>query len=100
MGWLGYHIARGFSDLVQGELAPGRERGEDYLLPDEQARQRACAQLEADASVDARNVTVTVLSGVLKLSGSVPDAPTRARAEQLCTGIRGVTEIENALVVR
>jgi osmotically-inducible protein OsmY len=100
MSWLGYHVARGFRDLVQRELAPSKQPGEDYILPDERARQRACAQLAADASVDASEVEVTVLSGALKLSGSVPNAATKERAAQLCTGIPGVTSIENALLVK
>jgi osmotically-inducible protein OsmY len=99
MSWLGYYAAKGLSDLAESELAPSKARGEDYLLPDEQARQRAVARLAEDAQVQAGNVEVRVLSGKLVLSGSVPDDATKTRVEQLCTGIAGVTSVENALRV-
>ncbi len=99
MTWFGYHAAKGFVDLVNGELAPAGERGETYLHPDERARQRACALLAADTSIDASNVEVLVLSGVLRLSGSVPDDHARARVNTLCKDITGVTRIEDELTI-
>ncbi|MET0342213.1 MAG: BON domain-containing protein [Polyangiales bacterium] len=99
MGWLGYHGVRAFSDLVKGELAPTQPRGDDYLLPDERARQRACAALAADAAIDTARVEVRVLSGVLELRGSVPDSATKARVEQLCTGLPGVASVANDLSI-
>lgn len=100
MSWLGYHIARTFGDLVQRELASPGDRGDDYILPDERARQRACAELAADPNIDAEHIDVSVLSGALRLSGSVPAEPMKARAAQLCAGIPGVQSVENALTVR
>ena len=100
MSWLGYFAAKGFTDLVKSELAPSSKRGEDYLLPDEQARQRAVARLAEDERVQADDVEVRVLSGQLVLSGSVADEAAKARVEQLCTGIAGVTSVENRLRVR
>jgi osmotically-inducible protein OsmY len=99
MSWLGFYAAKGFSDLVSSELEPSAQRGEPYLLPDERARQAACARLGAEADLDASRVEVRVLSGVLRLSGIVPDEVTRTRAEQLCQGLAGVASVENELTV-
>jgi osmotically-inducible protein OsmY len=100
MSWLGYHIARGFGDLVQRELAAPGDRGDDYILPDERARQRACAGLAADPDIDAGDIEVRVLSGALRLSGTVPAEPMKARAAQLCATIPGVESVDDALTVR
>ena len=99
MSWIGYHVVRGFADLVQRELAPSGEHAEDYLLPDERARQSAVAALAAEPSLDARHIDVRVLSGALTLSGNVPDEPMRRCAEVVCKRIQGVTCIENLLTV-
>lgn len=99
MSWFGFYAAKGFVDLVNGELAPTGERGDSYLHPDERARQRVRALLDADTSLDASHVEVRVLSGVLQLSGSVPDDAARVRVNTLCQGIGGVTRIEDELTV-
>ncbi|HEX5659673.1 MAG TPA: BON domain-containing protein [Polyangiales bacterium] len=99
MTWFGFYAAKGFVDLVKGELAPSGQRGESYLHPDERARQRANALLAADTSIDATNVEVRVLSGVLRLSGRVPDESARARVNAHCKGLSGVTRIEDELTV-
>lgn len=97
--WLGYGLTRAASELIQGELAGKPYRDEDYLLPDEKARQAAVAQLEADPEVDTAQLTVRVLSGVLELLGSVPTEAMKARAEQLCSALPHVHKIENKLSV-
>jgi hypothetical protein len=98
MSWFGIYAAKGIRDLVQGELAPSSERGEPYLLPDERARQSACARL-AGAGLDVSHVEVRVLSGVLQLTGRVPNEATRVRVGELCEGLTGVSRIENELAV-
>ena len=101
MSWLGYHIVRSLGDLAKRELAsPGARPDDEYLLPDERARQRACADLAADPEVDAGNIVVQVLSGTLSLSGTVPTAPMKARAAELCAKVPGVKSVEDALTVQ
>jgi osmotically-inducible protein OsmY len=97
--WWQYHVARGWSDWVQRELTSSPDPGDGYILPDERARQRACALLAADAGVDSRHVQVTVLSGELRLAGSVPAESMKVRAGQICATIRGVAKVENQLTV-
>lgn len=99
MSWFGFFAAKGFSDLVEGELAPTGERGDPYLHPDERARQRANELLAAETSIDASSVEVRVQSGVLRLSGRVPDERTRVQVHALCRGLAGVTRIEDELTV-
>jgi osmotically-inducible protein OsmY len=100
MSWFGYYAAKGFSDLVKGELSSTERGGEPYLLPDERMRQSACARLAAEPSLDCSGLEVRVLSGVLHLSGHVPDESTRARVASLCEETPGVTGFENALTVK
>lgn len=98
--WLIYQGARAIGDLVRGEASSSAPRGEDYILPDERARQHACAQLAAEPGVDVSDVEIRVLSGELFLSGSVPDSTMKQRAEQLCSAIPGVSAVHNELVVK
>lgn len=97
--WLGYGVTRAVSDLVKGELAGPQRADDGYLLPDEKARQAACAQLATTAGLEVNTIEVSVLSGVLKLSGSVPSADLKQRAEQLCAAIGGVSRVENELAI-
>ena len=99
--WLGYAAGKAAGDLVRDEHAPRDERrgGEDYIFPDERARQEACARLASSPDVDASDVEVRVLSGELILRGSVRDVPTKARVEALCTNIQGVTKVRSELEV-
>lgn len=98
--WWEYQMARGISDWARRELESPRDPGAGYILPDERARQSACARLAADPDVDSSAVQVRVLSGELRLSGSVPALPMKARAGQLCAGVAGVANVHNELTVK
>jgi hyperosmotically inducible periplasmic protein len=98
--WLGYGLTRAVGNLIKGEAGPQGSRDDGYILPDERARQAAVAQLSADAELDARKVEVRVLSGALTLLGSVPSEPMKARAEQICLALSGVSTVENELKVQ
>ena len=99
--WLGYAAGKAAADLVRDELGERDQRrgGESYILPDERARQEACARLAASSDVDVSAVDVRVLSGELVLRGRVRDASMKARVEALCTNIAGVTSVRNELAV-
>jgi len=100
LSWLAYHVARSFGALVDRELEGSPDRGDGYILPDERARQAACAQLAADPDVDAAGLDVRVLSGQLQLSGSVSTAAMKQRALAICARIPGVTSVEDAVTTR
>lgn len=67
------------------------------MLPDERARQGAVARLAEDPRIEASGSEVIVLSGVLRLSGRVPNETMRTQAAELCAAIAGVTSVENEL---
>jgi osmotically-inducible protein OsmY len=98
-GWLGYGLARAVSKLVRGEMGPHGQRGDDYILPDERARQAGCALLAAESGLDSSKIELRVLSGELTLLGSVPSEAMKVRAEQICSAIAGIRRIENELSV-
>ena len=97
--WLGYGLTRAVGDLVRREMGPHGRRSDDYILPDERARQAGCALLAAEAGLDSRNIELRVLSGELTLLGSVPTEEMKVRAGQICSAIAGITRVENELRV-
>ncbi|HEY3493932.1 MAG TPA: BON domain-containing protein [Polyangiaceae bacterium] len=98
--WWGYQATRGLSEWVRRELESPRDPGDGYILPDERARQAAHVRLAADPGVDSRDVQIRVLSGELRLSGSVPTEPMKVRAAQICAAVVGVASVENELSVK
>lgn len=98
--WWKYQATRGLSDWVQRELRPPCDPGDGYILPDERARQAAHARLAEDPSVESRDVRVRVLSGELRLSGSVPTEAMKVSAGRICAAIAGVTKVANELSVK
>jgi osmotically-inducible protein OsmY len=97
--WLGYGLTRAVSDLVRREMGPQGRRDDDYILPDERARQAGCALLAAESDLDSSKIELRVLSGELTLLGSVPTAAMRVRAEQVCSAIAGIKRVANELSV-
>lgn len=98
--WWGYQATRGVGDWVQRELESPRDPGDGYVLPDEGARQRACALLAGDTGVDSSALQVRVLSGELRLSGSVRAVGMKIRAAQICAAVVGVAKVDNELTVK
>jgi osmotically-inducible protein OsmY len=47
----------------------------------------------------AANIDVQVTDGVATLSGSVPDASTKAEAEDVAEDVEGVDRVENQIVI-
>jgi osmotically-inducible protein OsmY len=98
--WFQYAAARTFAGFVRREVASAPPSGEDYLLPDEKARQALCAKLAAEPNLAAGEIVVRVLSGELTLTGSVDTAAMKSRAEELAGATSGVTHVHNELSVR
>jgi osmotically-inducible protein OsmY len=92
-------LTRAVGDLVSREVGPQGRGDDDYILPDERARQAGCALLAADSGLNAEKIELRVLSGELTLLGSVPTEAMKARAEQICSAIAGISKIENELSV-
>jgi hypothetical protein len=82
---------------------PGRFSGRGprgYTRSDERIREDVCDALTWDPDIDASDVTVTVSSGEVTLSGEVDDRPAKRQAEDVIEGIAGVKDVHNQLRAR
>jgi osmotically-inducible protein OsmY len=50
--------------------------------------------------VDATDIEVKVVAGVVTLSGSVTSRIAKRRAEDLAEGVRGVNDVQNQLCIQ
>lgn len=77
-----------------------RGRGpKNYQRSDDRIREDVCERLEMDHDVDASELEVHVASGVVTLSGSVPDRRTKRLAEDIVESVNGVKEVQNQIHV-
>lgn len=58
------------------------------------------ASLAKDPTLSALNIDVDTLHGKVTLDGSAPDAAAQMRATQLVQAVKGVTAVDNRLVVK
>ncbi|MDX2090794.1 MAG: BON domain-containing protein [Kofleriaceae bacterium] len=85
-----------------GAARPGPHRGKGprgYQRPDDRIRDLVCEALAEDDQVDATQIEVTVSDGIVTLSGSVPDRPTKRMAEDVVDRIWGVRDVHNQLEI-
>lgn len=57
------------------------------------------AELAKDSALSALRINVDTSHGEVSLRGSAPDKAARERATQLAAGVKGVTHVDNQLVV-
>ncbi|WP_395704121.1 BON domain-containing protein [Aquabacterium sp.] len=57
------------------------------------------AELAKDASLSAMRINVDTSHGEVSLRGTAPDNAARERATQLAAAVKGVTHVDNQLVV-
>lgn len=57
-------------------------------------------RLAADRALHQVSIDVATDDGLVRLSGRVPDEPTRAHAAELAADIEGVREVDNRLQIR
>lgn len=57
------------------------------------------AKFAADASLGALNIAVLTRDGLVTLSGTAPDAPTRDHATRLAATVKNVLSVENQMSV-
>jgi len=70
---------------------------QNYRRSDQRIEEDVCDELTADSYVDAHDVNVTVNSGVVTLSGTVPTRDMRRRAEEDADSVNGVNDVRNDL---
>jgi len=84
------------------DMPPGRHSGKgprDYRRSDEAIRDDACRLLTQHGDVDASDLNVSVLDGVVTLSGTVDDRGQKRAAEDALDGVWGVCDINNQIRV-
>jgi osmotically-inducible protein OsmY len=57
-------------------------------------------KMAEDKTVAASRIQVETLKGVVQLSGFATNETERQRAAQIAAGVKGVKEVQNAIVVR
>jgi hypothetical protein len=100
----GTRIAHSATSMVLGSeplFADGRPHMATTLAnADQKLREAAIRQLEWDPQVDASLIDVSVLSGVVTLTGCVETLTARLEAERAVNEVGGVTGVVNNLEVR
>jgi hyperosmotically inducible protein len=76
------------------------ERHAQPLVEDAAVTAKVKAKLTADPEVDAFDIDVDTVAGVVTLSGTVESAALSAEAEKLARGTSGVREVVNRLTVQ
>lgn len=71
----------------------------NYTRPDDRIRDEICDCMTDDAALDASEIEVEVIDGVVTLSGSVMSREQKRRAEDVAEGISGVKDVTNQLRV-
>lgn len=80
------------TDAYQSARAPRRES--------RRIQREVMDLFAADTDLDASEIDVSVDAGVVTLDGSIDGRMARERAEELADSVKGVTAIENNLIVR
>jgi hypothetical protein len=76
---------------------PGGPKG--WQPSDERIHAVVCEHLSREVALDAGDVTVAVSEGLVTLSGTVADLPTKHAIESLVDRCPGVREIDNRIKV-
>jgi hypothetical protein len=71
-----------------------------YVRSDERIREDVSDRLSDDDELDASDITVSVVSGEVRLEGTVLDRYSKHRAEDLVEAVSGVRDIANHLRAR
>ena len=72
----------------------------NYRRSDELIREDVCEVLKWDTDVDATEIDVRVVDGVVKLEGCVDSRHAKKQAERLTEMVRGVRDVQNSLFLR
>lgn len=85
------------SNYEAGQHAGKGPKG--YRRSDDRLKEDVCEALARHSEIDASEVEVDVVEGVVTLSGTVESRQTKRMAEDLVDGLVGITEIKNDLRV-
>lgn len=87
--------AGGLATTRQQRVAP-----KGYIRSDERIREDLCERLTHSGRLDVHDVEVNVASGVVTLTGTVPDRMQKYRIEDMADDVFGVKEVQNELRVQ
>jgi osmotically-inducible protein OsmY len=96
--------SRGYGERHYGDDYPERishagKGPKGYRRSDERIREEVCEILTRNRDLDASNIEVTVIEGVVTLSGNVEDRQAKRLAEDLAQDVSGARDVENHLRV-
>lgn len=80
--------------IIQGGHSPS------FADPDEALEHLFREQIEHDTTVDGSQVVVSMVDGVLHLTGLVLSEESRELIEQMASNLKGVEKVENLLQIR
>lgn len=80
-------------------VTSGQERTGEYI-DDATITTQVKARFAEDKTVAATRISVETLKGVVQLSGFATSEAEKQRAAQLAAGVKGVRQVQNAVVVR
>lgn len=89
--------ARGTSEALLDGIGPGRSS--DGTIGDEALADAVRLALAEDAATAGLQITVEVVSGIVSLTGEVPDLVDAENAEEVASRVTGVLEVREDLVV-
>jgi len=72
----------------------------DQPVTDSYITTKVKAELAKDSTTKARHIHVTTKDGVVMLKGNVNSDAEKQKAEQDASGIKGVSHVENDLIVK
>ncbi len=96
----GWGARRGVETIdVMGSESPARRGPKGYVRSDPRIYEDVCELLAWSRDVDASDIEVTVKSGEVTLSGSVPERRMKMMAEMMIDRVPGVVDIHNRMRV-
>jgi len=85
--------------IIQQPAAPAQPSQRENTSANDDAKMQDIATKRLNENPDMAGVTMTVTDARAVLTGTVNSAATKAKAEQIVKGVRGVKSVDNKIVV-
>lgn len=89
------HDYRTYSGMDFSGVGPSQYRRPDHLVEED-----ICELLKWDTEVDASDIEVFVLDGLVTLKGTVDNRHAKLKAEILANDVRGVIDVKNRIFIK
>lgn len=88
-------------ETARGHHAPHRGKGpRGYMRPDSRVYEDVCDRLTGHGDIDAGAIEVSVVDGIVKLTGTVETRADKRLAESIVESVSGVRDVDNCLTLR